>query len=190
MALLFDTGLFSVIGLDSQIEVGSKLYWYVANTATPTDTYTTPALNVANTNPVLAGADGRFPEIWLAPGDYKYVLTAPDGSPADPLHTVDDFNVPNNPPSFDPDLDDFLAGNEPLPIALGGTASTSAVNALTALGALPAAGGTVTGNITRSTKGVHLYFETAAMNNGGVFLTIDSDPDPTDAAGEIWLKYS
>ncbi len=190
MALLFDTGLFSVIGLDSEIEVGSKLYWYVANTATPTDTYTTPALNIANTNPVLAAADGRFPEIWLAPGDYKYVLTAPAGSPADPLHTVDDFNVPDNPPSFDPSLDGFLSGADPLPIASGGTASTSAVNALAALGGLPLAGGTVTGNITRSTKGVHLYFNTAAMNNGGVFLTIDSDPDPTTLAGQIWLKYS
>lgn len=190
MALLFDTGLFSIIGLDSEIEVGSKLYWCVANTTTPADTYTTPALNVENTNPVLAGADGRFPEIWLAPGDYKYVLTAPDGSPADPLHTVDDFNVPDSPPSFDPSLDDFLAGNEPLPIASGGTGETSAVNALSALGGLPLAGGTVTGNITRSTKGVHLYFNTAGMSNGAVFLSIDSDPDPTSAAGQIWLKYT
>jgi hypothetical protein len=28
------------------------------------------------------------------------------------------------------------------------------------------------------------------MNNGGVFLTVDTDPDPTSAAGQIWLKYS
>ncbi|MBB6424934.1 hypothetical protein [Sphingopyxis sp. JAI128] len=189
MALLFDTGLFSIIGLDSEIEVGSKLYWYVANTTTPTDTYTTPALNVANTNPVLADADGRFPEIWLAPGDYKYVLTAPGGSPADPLNTVDNFNVPDTPPSFDPDLNAFLAGSEPLPIAKGGTASTSAVNALVALGAFPLAGGTVTGNIIRSTKGVHHYWETAAMNNGGWFITPAADPDPTTLPGQVWAKY-
>lgn len=189
MAFLFDYGLFSVIGLDSEIEVGSKLYWYVANTSTPADTYTTPALNVENTNPVLAEADGRWPEIWLAPGDYKFVLTAPDGSPADPIRTVDDFNVPDTPPAFDPDLDAFLAGDVPLPVASGGTGSTSAVNALIALGALASIGGTVTGNITRSTKGVHHYWNTAAMNSGNWYLTASGDPDPTSAAGEVWAKY-
>lgn len=189
MALLFDTGLFSVIGLDSEIEVGSKLYWFQANTTTPTDTYTTPALNVANTNPVLAGADGRFPEIWLAPGDYKYALCPPDGSPADPIHTVDNFNVPDTPPSFDPGLNDFLAGDEPLPIAKGGTDSTSAANALIALGAFPSAGGNVSGNITRTSKGVHHFWETAAMNNGNWFLTPVADPDPTTQPGQVWAKY-
>lgn len=189
MAFLFDTGLFSVIGLDSQIEVGAKLYWYVAGTATATNTYSDPGLSVPNTNPVLAQADGRFPEIWLAPGDYKYVLTAPGGSPADPLHTVDDFNVPDTPPSFDPALDDFLSGNEPLPIANGGTASTSAVNSLAAIGGLPLAGGTVTGNIVRSTKGVHHFWDTAAMNNGGWFITAAADPDPTTLPGQVWAKY-
>lgn len=189
MAFLFDTGLFSVIGLDSQIEVGSKLYWFVANTATPTNTYSNPGLSVPNTNPVLAQGDGRFPEIWLAPGDYKYVLTAPDGSPADPLHTVDDFNVPDTPPSFDPALNNFLAGSEPLPIAKGGTASTSATNALLALGGLPLAGGTVTGNIVRSSKGVHHFWDTAAMNNGGWFITPTADPDPTTLPGQVWARY-
>lgn len=189
MALLFDTGLFSVIGLDSEIEVGSKLYWFQANTTTPTDTYTTPALNVANTNPVLAQADGRFPEIWLAPGDYKYVLTAPGGSPADPIHTVDDFNVSDTPPSFDPALDDFFSGNEPLPIAKGGTGSTSAVNALDALGALATTGGTVTGNIVRSGQGVHHFWITAALNSGGWALTTVSDPDPTTQPGQVWARY-
>lgn len=189
MAYLFDTGIFSVIGLDSQIEVGSRLYWYIANTATPTNTYANPELTVPNTNPVEAGADGRFPSMWLAPGSYKYVLTAPGGTPADPLNTVDGLVVPDNPPTFDPALDGFLAGEDPLPIENGGTNATSAVNALTNLGGLPLTGGTVTGNIIRSTKGVHLYFNTAAMNNGGVFLTPSGDPDPTTLAGQIWLKY-
>jgi len=189
MAFLFDTGLFSIIGLDSEIEVGSKLYWYVANTATPVDTYSNPELTVANTNPVLAQADGRFPEMWLAPGSYKYILTAPGGSPADPLNSVDGFLVPGTPPSFDPALDDFLAGDAPLPIAHGGTASTSSVNALTALGAFPSAGGNVSGNITRTSKGVHHFWSVAAMNGGEWFLTAAADPDPTDAPGEVWARY-
>jgi hypothetical protein len=190
VAQLFDTGVFSVIDDASAIQVGAKLYWYVANTSTLVDTYSDPELTVENTNPVLADADGRFPQMWLAPGLYKYVLTASDGNPMSPLVTVDDYRVSDEPETFDPDLADFLAGDVPLPIASGGTGQTSAVNAIAALGGLPAAGGTVTGNIVRSTKGVHLYFNTAAMNNGGVFLTVDSDPDPTSLAGQVWMKWS
>lgn len=189
MAFLFDTGLFSIIGLDSEIEVGSKLYWYVANTATPVDTYSNPELTVANTNPVLAQADGRFPEMWLAPGSYKYILTAPGGSPADPLNSIDGFLVPDTPPSFDPTLDDFLAGAAPLPIAHGGTNSTSSVNALTALGAFPQVGGVVGGGIIRATAGAHLFWQTAAMDNGNVYLTPLADPDPTSLPGQVWARY-
>ncbi len=190
VAQLFDTGVFSVIDEASAIQVGAKLYWYVANTTTLVDTYSDPELTVENTNPVLAEADGRFPQMWLAPGLYKYVLTAPDGNPMSPLVTVDDYRVSDEPETFDPDLAAFLAGAVPLPIASGGTGQTSAVNAIAALGGLPAAGGAVTGSITRSTKGVHLFWETAAMNNGNVFLTVDSDPDPSTLAGQIWMRWS
>lgn len=187
---LFTINLASIIGTDSALSVGAKLYFYEEDGVTEATTYTTTDGSVENANPMLTQSDGRFAQqAWLEPGAYVYVLTAPGGSPASPLFTGE-FLATNTPESFDPALDDFLQGDEPLPIAQGGTASTSAVNALTALGALPAAGGTVTGNIVRSTKGVHLFWETAAMNNGGVFLTVDSDPDPTDAAGEIWMKYS
>lgn len=190
MAFLFDTGIFSVIGLDSAIEVGAKLYWYVADTATPVDTYSNPELTVPNTNPVLAGADGRFPTMFLAPGDYKYILTAADSTPADPLHTQDDYNVPDTPPSFDPDLDDFLAGDVPLPVASGGTGATSAVNARTNLGAFATTGGNVSGNITRTSKGVHLFWETAALNNGNVFLVEEGDPNPATLPGQITFFYT
>lgn len=189
MAQLFDTGIFSVIGVDSQILVGAKLYWYEAGTSTPVDTYSDPDLNIPNTNPVLADAGGRFPQIWLAPGDYKYILTAADSTPADPIATVDDLNVSSEPPSFSPSLDDFLSGAAPLPVSSGGTGAASAVNALTNLGAFPAAGGNVTGNITREGNGVHIYWAVAAMNSGEAYLTASADPDPTNAAGEIWFKY-
>lgn len=43
-----------------------KLYFYESGASTtPLDTYTTAAMNVANTNPVVADAYGLFPEIYL-----------------------------------------------------------------------------------------------------------------------------
>lgn len=187
MAQLFDTGIFSVNDEASAIGVGWTLTWYEANSAVLAITYTDPGMGTENSNPVEADADGRFPQMWLAAGDYKYVLATELGVI---LVTVDDYNVSDPPPSFDPVLDNFLAGNAALPIENGGTASTSAVNAIAALGGLPAAGGTVTGNIVRSTKGVHLFWETAALNNGNVFLIEDGDPDPATLPGQITMVWS
>lgn len=54
---------------------GAKLVAYQANTTTPQDTYTTAALAVANANPVIADADGRFPPIFLGDGlTYDLIL--------------------------------------------------------------------------------------------------------------------
>lgn len=59
---------------------GAKLYFYVAGTTTPKDTYTTYTLGTPNTNPVEADADGRMGAIWLGTGSYKAVLTTAGGS--------------------------------------------------------------------------------------------------------------
>jgi hypothetical protein len=185
---LFDVGIFSVIDDASAIGVGWLLNFYTATTTTRIYTYTEASAGSANTNPVVADADGRFPAIWIDDGQtIKWSLTDADGGV---ILTRDNYNIPASPPSFDPALDNFLAGNSPLAIPNGGTGATSAVNALGALGALPAAGGTVTDDITRSTRGVYLYNSAAGQVNGGVFVTIDSDPDPTSAAGEWWAKYA
>ena len=187
---LFTINLASIIGTDSALSVGAELHFFEEDGVTEAVTYTTSDGATQNANPMLSQADGRFAQqAWLEPANYVYALVAPGGSVADPLFTGE-FVVAAAPASFDPALDDFLQGDDPLPIANGGTASTNAPDALTALAALPLAGGTVTGNITRSTKGVHLYFNTAAMANGGVFLTVDSDPDPTTLAGQIWMTYA
>jgi len=52
------------------------IYTYQAGTSTPLATYTTSAGSVANTNPIVLGADGRPPqEIWLVQGSaYKFAL--------------------------------------------------------------------------------------------------------------------
>lgn len=186
--LLFDTGIFSVIDEASAIGIGWQLSFYTANTTTRIITYTTAAGSVQNTNPVLSDAEGRFPEMWIAPGQsIKWSLADADGAI---ITTVDNYAIPTTPPSFDPALDDFLAGNDPLPIANGGTNATSAGNAIANLGGLPLAGGTMTDDITRSGKGVYLYNGAAGQVNGAVYVTVDSDPDPTSAAGEWWAKYA
>lgn len=183
---LFDLGIYSVIDEASAIGSGWLLGFYLAGTTTETDTYTLPSGGVANSNPVEADSNGRFPQIWREPGSYKFVLYDAD---AVPIHTVDNDLVAATPPTITAALNNFLAGSSPLPIANGGTSQATAANAIAGLGGLPTAGGTMTGAITRSTKGVFLFFETVGMVNGNVFLTAAGDPDPSTLAGQVWLKY-
>lgn len=187
---LFDTGIFSVIDEASAIGVGWQLNFYTANTTTRITTYVGPSGSTANTNPVLSDAEGRFPEIWIEPGQtIKWALADADGAI---LTTVDDYEIATAPPTFDPALDDFLAGDEALPIASGGTGETSAVNAIAALGGLPAAGGEMTGQITQDTAGAYLYNADTGMAQGAVFLIEEGDPDPAGwtEAGMWLLKWS
>jgi hypothetical protein len=61
--------------------VGGKIYTYQAGSSTPLDTFTTVNGNIANTNPIILGTDGRCAnEIWLTYGyNYKFVIkTAAD----------------------------------------------------------------------------------------------------------------
>lgn len=55
---------------------------------------------------------------------------------------------------------------------------------------LPAAGGTITGNITRQGAGVHLYHTASGLTSGRVFLTDNGAADPTSLPGDIWLEKS
>jgi hypothetical protein len=102
--------------------------------------------------------------------------------------TVDDFLIDQATAaaSIDASLTAFLAGAA-LPIANGGTASTSAANALVALGALALAGGTMTGNIVRSGKGIHPYFSNASMTGGRIFIQA-AGADPTSLAGRHCVR--
>jgi hypothetical protein len=55
---------------------GGFLYSYQAGSSTPLATYTDFTGNIANTNPIVLGTDGRPPyEVWLTSGySYKFVL--------------------------------------------------------------------------------------------------------------------
>lgn len=58
---------------------GGKLFFYATGTTTPKATYNNPGLTIANANPVVADANGRWPSIFLASGDYKVVLQTSAG---------------------------------------------------------------------------------------------------------------
>ena len=185
---LFDTGIFSVLTSGAAIGVGWKLHFYTAGSATAITTYNDRTAGAANANPLVSDASGRFPEAWIEENQtIKWVL-ADDGDV--PKVTIDDFLISPAAPTVAAGLTSFLAGSIALPIASGGTASTTAPDALVALGALPAAGGTVTGNITRNAKGAHVYFNDAAMVKPVIFLTASAAADPRSGTpGEVWLKY-
>lgn len=53
---------------------GAQLYFYASGTSTPQSTYSDAALTVANTNPVVANAGGRFSDIFMGTSTYKAIL--------------------------------------------------------------------------------------------------------------------
>lgn len=60
----------------------------------------------------------------------------------------------------------------------------------TADGALPKAGGTVTGEILRDGQGAHFHWADNAMDRGVATLAPSTGTDPTSIAGDIWFGYT
>jgi hypothetical protein len=75
-----------------------------------------------------------------------------------------------------------------LAIGDGGTGASTAAAALAALGGLDLSGGTMTGNITRSGKGIHPYFNNASMTGGQIYIQAVG-ADPTANPGDIVFEY-
>lgn len=67
----------------------AKAYFYETGTTTPKNTYSNAGLSSANTNPVVADADGRFGDIYLIAGRYKVVLATSADVTIDTLDPVD-----------------------------------------------------------------------------------------------------
>lgn len=62
---------------------GALLYVFRAGTTTPTASYTTSALSVSNTHPVVADGNGRFANVWVddeTDYDYRVRITTSTGS--------------------------------------------------------------------------------------------------------------
>lgn len=88
---------------------GAKLYFYETLTSTPLATYQDEANTIPNTNPVIADADGVFPEIFLQTDEaYKVVFkNASDIT----LHTWDPVNAYGYINTFVPDRIKQIASN-------------------------------------------------------------------------------
>lgn len=74
MAVRFTNPFAQWVSGNSIVGAGYKLYFYTTATSTPKNTYSDNDLLVANANPVVADADGKFSDIFLSPGQYKVVL--------------------------------------------------------------------------------------------------------------------
>lgn len=126
MASLFDLGIFSVLTTSGAIDPGATLTWYEAGTTTPTVTYSDPDLTVPNSNPVVADANGRFPQIWLQSGSYKYVLKSSAGVT---LKTVDDYSTVFSSVALSASSTIDDADGNPHPIGYRGIPTVSATGA-------------------------------------------------------------
>lgn len=108
MAALLDIGIFSIEDTTGAILPGATLTFYVTGTTTPLATYTDRALGTPNTNPVVAGSDGRFGPVWLQAADYKIVLKSASGST---LKTMDPVSaIPFG--LTDPNVDAFAGWDD------------------------------------------------------------------------------
>ena len=130
--------------------VGGKVYTYAAGTTTPLATYTTAAGGTANTNPVILNSRGEA-DIWYTPGlSYKVVLQDALGST---IWTVDNIPTTGSMAAQNSDNVSITGGTisgvtlssnttgtasnvtGTVAVANGGTGSTTASLARTALGA-------------------------------------------------------
>lgn len=88
MAVRFTNPFAQWINGNSVVQAGAKLEFYQTGTSTPKNTYSDSDLTTANANPVVADADGQFPNIFLETGEYKVVLKTSAGATlwtADPV---------------------------------------------------------------------------------------------------------
>lgn len=96
---------------------GAECYFYYANTTTPMPAYTDPAMGTQHPSPLLTDAAGDLPLVFLDPDEGSYALRV----------VYDDVDQTYN---------ELAPGvSVPVSIAQGGTGSTTAPDALIALGA-------------------------------------------------------
>lgn len=104
---------------------GAKINVYAAGTTTPLSLFSNAALSIAAANPIVCDADGTHAITYMATASYKTTVTTSAGA------SLTSWSKDN----IDPGV---AIGSGALPIANGGTSSTTAAGARTALGAAAA----------------------------------------------------
>ena len=89
MAQLFHLSGQTLVDGNGAPYAAAKAYFYETGTTTPKTTYSNAGLSSANTNPVVADADGRFGDIYLLAGRYKVVYATSADVTIDTLDPVD-----------------------------------------------------------------------------------------------------
>jgi len=71
--------------------VGMKAYFFDASTTSPRTVYSDASLSSPTDQPVLSDADGKFPSVFLQPGNYKLRILKSDSTP---FYEQDDITAP------------------------------------------------------------------------------------------------
>ncbi len=89
MAQLFHLSGQTLVDGNGAPYAAAKMYTYETGTTTPKATYSNAGLTSANANPVVADANGRFPDVYLTAGRFKILLTTSADVTIDTLDPVD-----------------------------------------------------------------------------------------------------
>ena len=135
--------------------------------------------------------------VWMEDGDYSVRIRDGDGNEVAYTPSVVTAGVEGGGEAteYQPLDDDLTAIAALLTTSFGRNLLTLANAAAlkTAAGVvdgIPTTGGTVTGNLTRSGSGSHLYHAGATMTSGRVFVTASGASDPTSLPGDIWIQHA
>lgn len=69
-----------------RVIAAARLYFFDEGTTTPQTVYEDAARTTAHDHPIVADAYGKWPAVYIAPGNYRYRILDSDGS------TIDDFD--------------------------------------------------------------------------------------------------
>lgn len=159
---------------------------------TPVATFFDADLSVAAAQPLRTRGgmvvNGITPSaFYIAEGDYSIRVKDADGDTIYSLASVTQAETAYQP--LDSDLTAIAAlATTSYGRALLTLANQAALKAATGIvDGIPATGGTVSGNITRSGAGPHVYHGDATLNSGKITISAVGGGNPTTQPGEIWI---